>query len=916
MTTMTSALPEILGRVAETWLPIFLDASAKGVVLLSVAGCVALLLHRGSAATRHLVWALGLSALLLLPALRVAGPQWRVDASLFPRGALPLASEGVGAPASVGDEARPPSWPAAGGSRGSAVVDDPLPPGPDADEAADRDRTGVGGLASGNAAGGGEAPPRGSEDRSAGDTGAGPASGSPGQEWPTQLLLVWAVGALGLLGRLAAGFVRVGVLARGAEAVTDPGLLARVRTLSARLDLRKEVRLLVGPGGAVPMTWGLFRPTLLLPVEARDWPSRRLDHVLLHELAHVKRRDHAIQVLAELALALHWMNPLAWVATQRTRVERERACDDRVLEAGCRPSGYARDLLAVARSLRHPGTGALVAAPMARSTGLGDRLRAILDAGRPRRGPDVARTAASGAVALAVALPLAAISPSPTEAEGPAPSPPPIGEVVEGAVPTPQSGEMEPTPEEGEPGLTPESPPEASPILEALEASPPLSAAGPPQTTEVCVFRGRGPQSTRMNVDDDRATIEWSTDDCSVKVEIRGDVEFAPDDRSVTRIPPGGLLDLEEEARGQRRRIRMEPGSGGAPVIEYRLNGEVRPFDPGAREWLATLLPELFRHTTINAEARARRILGQEGAEGLLREIERIESDHVARVYFEHLLTMAELDDDELREILRIAGQRLDSDHHRAELLLTLVEREGLGPGLRDAYLDAARGIDSDHHHRRVLERLLREPGLEAATLERVLLASRDLDSDHHRAELLLGVADVGILGAGGREAFLAALEGIDSDHHHRRVLEGFLDQGALSPGELARVLEMTRGIDSDHHLAEILTRVGREHPLTGEAATAYVRSAGRIDSDHHLRRSLEAILENPGLDEAHLGLILEVARQVDSDHHRAELLMAVARDRTLDGDLLSAYLRAAEEIGSRTHRERALEAVGRVGVI
>ena len=86
------------------------------------------------------------------------------------------------------------------------------------------------------------------------------------------------------------------------------------------------------------MSWGTRRPAVLLPQGAERWPTSRLEAVLLHELAHVRRRDCLTQLMAEVAVALHWVNPLAWVAAHRLRVEREHACDDQALGAGARAS--------------------------------------------------------------------------------------------------------------------------------------------------------------------------------------------------------------------------------------------------------------------------------------------------------------------------------------------------------------------------------------------------------------------------------------------------------------------------------------------------------------------------------------------------------------------------------------------------
>ena len=84
----------------------------------------------------------------------------------------------------------------------------------------------------------------------------------------------------------------------------------------------------------MPIACGVIRPTVVLPAAADDWPDDRVRVVLLHELAHVRRRDCLTQAVADAACAVFWFNPLAWMAVRELRRERERACDDMVLAAG------------------------------------------------------------------------------------------------------------------------------------------------------------------------------------------------------------------------------------------------------------------------------------------------------------------------------------------------------------------------------------------------------------------------------------------------------------------------------------------------------------------------------------------------------------------------------------------------------
>jgi HEAT repeat protein len=126
-----------------------------------------------------------------------------------------------------------------------------------------------------------------------------------------------------------------------------------------------------------PLAAGFARPTILLPRLAAEWDAERRRAVLLHELAHVRRRDCRVQLLAQAVCALYWFNPLVWIAVGQLRLERERACDDEVLQHGAVPSSYAAHLLEIARALR-PSVRPSAALAMARHSEIEGRLLAVL----------------------------------------------------------------------------------------------------------------------------------------------------------------------------------------------------------------------------------------------------------------------------------------------------------------------------------------------------------------------------------------------------------------------------------------------------------------------------------------------------------------------------------------------------------
>jgi hypothetical protein len=213
-----------------------------------------------------------------------------------------------------------------------------------------------------------------------------------------------------------AGLWQLARLRRSSASLNDESWRELLDESCAELRLQRPVRLLISQAATMPLTFGAWRPVLLVPADAGPWPRERRRLVLLHELAHIRRWDWLTQMLAHAACAVHWFNPLAWLAARRMQVEREQACDDLVLACGAKASDYAKELLAIAAHQHDRPLLALAAVPMARRSALEERLRAVLDGKRNR----AALTAVTAFVALlmlaAVLVPLAML-----QAAGPKP---------------------------------------------------------------------------------------------------------------------------------------------------------------------------------------------------------------------------------------------------------------------------------------------------------------------------------------------------------------------------------------------------------------------------------------------------------------------------------------------------------------
>jgi ankyrin repeat protein/beta-lactamase regulating signal transducer with metallopeptidase domain len=368
-----------------------LALAVKATLLVLLGAAVVLALSRAGAATRHLGWALTVASLLALPVLLAWAPAFDLPVLPGESATSPVAGAtgeplGVERPADL-ESAAPVS---------RAAVEDPGP------------STGV-------------EPSRASR-----------ISLASGLYW------TWFLGMAACLAYLAVGLARVAWLGRRAVPADDDAR-DRVEALRSAMGVRQAVSVRFSDRVSVPLAYSLRRPVILLPAEARGWDDAQWRDVLMHELAHVARRDWPVQLAGRLACALYWFHPLVWWSARRLTLEAERACDDRVLLAGSDSCGYAERLLKVASGGRPLADPSYAAVAMARRTDLATRIRSILD-GRVRR----RRLRALPALLVAVALliPLAALSTarlaradapaseaSPEPAPRPAPAPDPAPDV-------------------------------------------------------------------------------------------------------------------------------------------------------------------------------------------------------------------------------------------------------------------------------------------------------------------------------------------------------------------------------------------------------------------------------------------------------------------------------------------------------
>ena len=155
------------------------------------------------------------------------------------------------------------------------------------------------------------------------------------RDWlPLLLLSAWGAGTLLLLARWMRSWQRLRATVRRGEPMTLADGTPAV-TVAERVE---------------PGVFGIIRPVLVLPRGiAEQLSAEQLDAIMAHELSHMRRRDNLTAALHMLVEAVFWFHPMVWWLEARLVEERERACDEAVLESRRQPVAYAEGILNVCK---------------------------------------------------------------------------------------------------------------------------------------------------------------------------------------------------------------------------------------------------------------------------------------------------------------------------------------------------------------------------------------------------------------------------------------------------------------------------------------------------------------------------------------------------------------------------------------
>ena len=816
----------------------------RSTALIAIAALVTLMLRRAPAAIRHLVWTLALIGCIAMPLASRVVPGW----------ALP------GIPAWGGSDAARDV--AATGPSRSIVQAVPQTPSPAIGVTAfDAEANRSSNPATSTS------PSLVSPERVATSSSEAVRTSRTAPPWQLRRAdvfriapMLWLAGVILLLGRYIFAWRSLSRVVKRATALTDTRWQRALARHATTLGLARLPALRISADVTVPMVFGAWRPTVLLPSEAVGWTDERRDAVLLHELAHVRRFDLLTSHVTRLAPTLYWFNPIVWIAVRQQRTEAERACDDQVLDAGGRASAYASDLVEIATAIGDRERFGAAALAMARRSQLEGRLLAILDPKQPR--------GSAGRVAISLSVLVAAASIGALAAARPVQSQLAVESQMPDAVATNEGTSpaeaSQPEPE----GSTPEIPPPASEEDIAADASPetaedgstsdapastevsptPASAASaesePTPDSELLAANKPKSKSSWSIIDNGSGEVRtgtWTHENDKGRFKAKGTIRYSPDLDDIVSISPGGYVEMEDRRDGHTYEATFKGRSSGIER-SYSVDGEPLDWDDDAREWLHRFLIDLDHGSGTFVEQRFPRLMSDGGPARVLREIALMTSDYGRSIYFHKLFTVR-LDEPTMRAAVAQAGREISSDYELARTLIAAAEKNALeNAATRTAYLEALGSIESDYEHARVLLVLVARRDLSIGVVEGAIASASRIDSDYEQARVMMGMVEKGHIEPVSQRSFIRATQSIESDYEKGRVLRSLIEHGDLSEDEVDTLLGASDTMESDYEHANVLVALAESASLDEDGRAAFVKSAEGMSSDYERKRALAAL--------------------------------------------------------------------------
>ncbi|HEY0003184.1 MAG TPA: M56 family metallopeptidase [Pyrinomonadaceae bacterium] len=614
-----------------------------------------------------------------------------------------------------------------------------------------------------------------------------------GERWPQLFLMLWMLGVVALILRIIRSYLSLQRLKRTSLPLSE-NYQQRLSHWLKICRIGRTLSLHYSTEVTVPLILGLRRAVIIFPERlAAALADEEFDQVLLHELAHARRRDDWTNLMQKLLEAFFFFHPVIWLIGRQLNAEREMACDQWVVSLTGAKRSYASCLAKLFELTRSPSSPLLAPGAMKIKSHLSRRIETILK--NQRNTPPHLSL-------IRLIIPLCLLCGMLVQFG----RVPPVIALSSGADDARQSAEQNLN--ASTTGLD-----QPQPVRDGLNQWPGNLARPTQETTPVPLLNDNGHQAMMQRPQESSASEAFRFSGTESGIQLYA----LPESALTTANLPQAITQ----------------------TAAYTSLSSTR--QPEILNFMTQPVAQNFQTPQGTSAASAASSAGVEIPADFFKTVAASDSSALQRELLSALLKRDGLKRDFLVQSL-LVGKNISSDGEKAEFLVNAAAVCTGDDAVLNAFFNAVASIKSDGEQRRVLSALLKLKGHDKGILNRALKAVVGISSDGEKAELLLKAASLYAIDKAVLPNFLNAVASINSSAERRRALTAVLRQGRLSEDVIAQTVRFARSINSDGEKAEFLVRFAELCMNSDAALSAYMATASSIGSSEEQKRALLAV--------------------------------------------------------------------------
>ncbi len=363
----------------------------------------------------------------------------------------------------------------------------------------------------------------------------------------------------------------------------------------------------------------------------------------------------------------------------------------------------------------------------------------------------------------------------------------------------------------------------------------------------------------------------------SVRIQSIGRVALNDQGTDVDSISRGGYLRLERKSLLREYAYVVTPKDDGSLDKVFMIQRQVTETDPTTEPFIQEMMDIVRFETPIGAEVRAERLYRSGGADAVIREASRVESNRAKSVLLREGMRQALADSVDARPFLEAAGRSIESSSALAGFLDSA---SFLKPGDSLWTEDLFRVCESVESNTRRSETILLLAARRTMTpvmLDAALEATASLTNSTKKSETLSGLLPYATSTSSSWSHWLRVIDGIESNTQRSDALQDLLEQPGMTTGHLMEVIDVTRRMESNKQRANVYEKMVRRYPLDDGWLDKLLDALRELDSGQAQERVLTEIIQKPNVSKTVLQRVREAADMLSSQSARLRVSDAVS---------------------------------------